>query len=243
MSKRYRGKTCVYCCKPESSETADHVLARQFVLERSRAGLPKVPACGPCNRAKSQLEHYLTAVMPFGGTHPDATEALTSLVPPRLEKNRKIQRHLADGMERRYSTDATGKWFSYGAVPIDVDLLIELYEHIVRGLAYWHWELLLPPGDCLVAARFIRSDMPFFEQLLKQNAARRLQESIGNGALVYEGAQSTDPKTLTIWKIALMGAKFSTDQVGQVASWAYVLTAPSSSRSAKELLRLVDQGE
>ena len=55
MSKKFKGKLCVYCGTGES-ETADHVVAREFFPETHRDGLPKVPACKACNAAKAALE-------------------------------------------------------------------------------------------------------------------------------------------------------------------------------------------
>ena len=66
MSKRFRDKPCVYCLTNPSTTTGDHVFAREFFPEAARANLPKVPACESCNNEKSHLEHYLTAVLPFG---------------------------------------------------------------------------------------------------------------------------------------------------------------------------------
>jgi hypothetical protein len=67
MSKRFKGKICVYCCE-KSSADGDHVFSRQFLLEADRINLPKVPSCRSCNKEKSDLEHYLTAILPFAGT-------------------------------------------------------------------------------------------------------------------------------------------------------------------------------
>jgi len=73
MSKRFKNKLCVYCLKNPSTPTGDHIFAREFFMQDRRANLPKVPACKHCNNEKSQLEHYLTAVLPFCGRHPDAS--------------------------------------------------------------------------------------------------------------------------------------------------------------------------
>jgi 5-methylcytosine-specific restriction endonuclease McrA len=61
MGRGFKGKTCVYCAAAPAA-TMDHVFAREFFLVDRRANLPKVPACQACNGAKSDLEHYLTAV-------------------------------------------------------------------------------------------------------------------------------------------------------------------------------------
>src|ERR1700722_9395653 len=94
MSKKFKKKTCVYCCGKGISTTGDHVFAREFFLKSRRATLPQVPACAPCNKEKSELEHYLTAVLPFGGRHDDASINLETMVPPRLAKNAKLHRGL-----------------------------------------------------------------------------------------------------------------------------------------------------
>lgn len=99
MSKKYKGKVCVYCALDGASSGADHVLAREFFLPERRANLPKVPACGECNDRKSELEHYLTAVLPFGGNHPDSTALLSAGVPKRLAKNPKLHQTMVAGFQ------------------------------------------------------------------------------------------------------------------------------------------------
>ena len=90
MRKRFKGKTCVYCGVAPSTTTGDHVFAREFFINVRRGNLPKVPACEGCNHEKSKLEHYLTAVLPFGGRHTDSAQNLSTLVEPRLAKNAKL---------------------------------------------------------------------------------------------------------------------------------------------------------
>src|SRR5260370_9406528 len=99
MSKRYKGKTCVYCVVAQS-DTADHVLAREFVPITHRPQIPKVPACRRCNKTKSDLEHYLTAVLLFGGSHRDAATNLQDHGARRLAKNLRLHRRLAPGRSR-----------------------------------------------------------------------------------------------------------------------------------------------
>jgi hypothetical protein len=57
MSKKYKGKTCVYCAT-EKSSCPDHVIAREFFPIDERSNLPKVPSCVSCNNKKAKLEHY-----------------------------------------------------------------------------------------------------------------------------------------------------------------------------------------
>lgn len=88
MSKRWRDKPCVYCLA--RAEGDDHVIARQFFVERRRADLPKVAACRACNNEKSKLEQYLTGILPFAGRHQDARENMGRL-PARIAKNPELR--------------------------------------------------------------------------------------------------------------------------------------------------------
>lgn len=69
MTKKYKNDDCVYCGKNahNGDHIGDHIFARSFFLEKSGNNLPKVASCKPCNSKKSELETYLTSVLPFGG--------------------------------------------------------------------------------------------------------------------------------------------------------------------------------
>jgi hypothetical protein len=118
MSKKYKGKPCVYCTMRISS-TADHVFARKFFVEMRRGDLPKVPACARCNGEKADLELYLTAVLPFGGRHADATENLSTLVPGRLAKNARLHRDLNRRRTKVWTKSASGLAVPMLALPFD----------------------------------------------------------------------------------------------------------------------------
>jgi hypothetical protein len=51
-------------------------------------------------REKSELEHDLTVVLPFGGRHPDAVANVSAMVPGRLRKNARLHKELAAGFEQ-----------------------------------------------------------------------------------------------------------------------------------------------
>jgi hypothetical protein len=55
-----------------------HVIAREFVLERFRDNLPAVPACSCCDTKKSALETYAMAVLPFGSVLPHSEEYINN---------------------------------------------------------------------------------------------------------------------------------------------------------------------
>src|SRR5215467_10644342 len=123
MSKRFRGKTCIYCLQRPSTTTGDHVFARQLFPFDKRANLPKVPGCEFCNNQKSILEHYLASVLPFGARHKDASENLTKMVPPRLAKNQKLARELHAGRARVLSEEEPGVVVDTLSLPLDGEKL------------------------------------------------------------------------------------------------------------------------
>jgi hypothetical protein len=181
----------------------DHVFAREFFLVERRANLPKVPACVACNGAKSQLEHYLTAVLPFGGQHADGLVHLTEMVPGRLARNQKLARGLSAGLSR---TLVPGRDSPAMTIPIDPDKVGELFALIAKGLLWHHWQVLLPP-----AAFGVRGEMlsaageQFYNQALAMNSGARVHETIGNGTFSYEGVRSAESPELSVWRFSAFG--------------------------------------
>jgi hypothetical protein len=204
MSKRFKGKICIYCgCT--AATTMDHVFAREFFPVRRRDNLPKVPACAACNAEKSQLEHYLTAVLPFGGKHEDAEEVLSEMVPPRLERNAKLKRALSGGHAQGW-TKENGVLVPAMTVPFDSDRASELFRFITKGLLYHHWGVILDKRTHGVWAGFLNArGIEFHQRLLGMNSSARLREDIGNGTFVYESAQGTDIPEMSIWIFDIYG--------------------------------------
>ena len=149
MSKKYKNKTCVYCVTPNSSEDGDHVVSREFFILDKRANLPQVPACKACNNAKSRLEHYLTAVMPFAGRHADSGINLDLMVPKRLASNNKLHAALAQGADTFFTSRNGEPWSTEMILPFDGEQLLALFEYISKGLAFLHWEIYLPSENHL----------------------------------------------------------------------------------------------
>ena len=99
-SKKFKGKTCAYCCREGSSAAREHVIAHKYVLERYRDHLPTVPACEACNTEKSALETYALAVLPFGSLLPHSEEYLRKNMERRLTRHPTLRRELGDGSSR-----------------------------------------------------------------------------------------------------------------------------------------------
>jgi hypothetical protein len=181
----------------------DHVFAREFFLPDRRANLPKVPACAACNGAKSQLEHYLTAVLPFGGQHADGLAHLSEMVPGRLARNQKLARQLNAGLS---STIVPGRETPAMTVPIDPEKVGELFALIAKGLVWHHWQVLLPPNAFGVRAEMLSAaGEQFFSKALAMNSGARVRETLGNGTFSYEGVQSAENPELSVWRFSVFG--------------------------------------
>lgn len=246
-SKKYKGKPCVYCATPGAAETEDHVVARQFFRRPWPIGLPVVPACFRCNNEKSRLEHYATAVLPFGATHAEAATILSTLVPGRLANNQKLHRHLADNADTKYvSRDGGGSWESEMTLPLDGARIEKLFEMMARGLAFWEWDVLLPDADCIAFAGFLVPEgRAMFDRYFAGQGVKTGIRNFGDGAFVYEGVQSLESPQLTLLRMSFYGAEMGGDlrAPGEKVRMAYALTAPrrmSASTRLVELLRGAD---
>jgi hypothetical protein len=231
-SKKFKGKTCVFCCIPGSSECPDHVVARSFFLDRKRGDLPQVPACRSCNKTKSDLEHYLETVSVFGATHMDAHETIETFARRRLERNEALRLELAAGIKK----DA-GEM----TVPFRGEKLRTLYEYIARGLAYWHWQLLLPLDACTVHAEFLIAEgAEKIEHLMCSAANRHIDQNLGDGVFRYHGTQASDVPDITLWRMSsLYGGRVADGS--QVVELAYVITGPKRLSALNELIARLRQ--
>lgn len=202
MSKKYRGKACVYCAAVSSSTTADHVFAREFFLPELRGNLPKVPACNACNGAKSLLEHYLTAVLPFAGNHPVSASLLRDQVPRRLANNRKLWSGLAAGAEKVALTE-DGVTREATAFPFEFGKLITLIEFIARGLTFHHWGVVVPSDHTVKASAMNPRFEPILMTLFTAKHGRYARGGPGNYSFRYEGRQGVDHPAMTLWRFQI----------------------------------------
>ncbi|MBD9663219.1 MULTISPECIES: HNH endonuclease [unclassified Variovorax] len=238
MSKKYRGKTCVYCAAVGASETADHVVCREFFPLSARDNLPKVPSCQMCNGEKSYLEHYLTAVMPFGGAQAGAQEMLEEQISRRLERNEKLRAELSAGFSYRFVSKDGGPWQRQLAISFDGDRLNRLFGYILRGLAFHHWGLVFNKEHAVSASFVGEVARPLIEESLAQDGVR-ITGRLGDGVFVYEGLQAQGDPYLTIWRMSLYGSEVLAQRPSGRMTWAYGLTAPRSSLAAAEFVQML----
>jgi len=151
-------------------------------------------ACKRCNNRKSELEAYLMTVLPFGAKNADAAEILARLVPPRLEKNAKLERKLRRGYECSGGT----------AIPFEHKPLEELFAMIAKALAFQYFGVHLGSGYSSIASLFTNEGEGFFSQMLSSGKAH-VSGDLGEGTFRYEGAQSMDDPQLTMWRFEIYG--------------------------------------
>lgn len=193
------------------------MFAREFFLEKHRSGLPKVPACDACNREKSELEHYLTTILPFGGLHPDARANLKSMVPKRLKKNVKLHASLAES----YTGDR---------IPLESGRIERLLVLIVKGLLWHHWGAILGADDCAAATVLRAAGAAQLDYVLsKLNPRDRVFRNLGESTFIYEGFQTVDSPKSTLWRFLVYGGLCFAENSrnpGEKASLILAVTGP-----------------
>jgi hypothetical protein len=210
MSKKYKGKICVYC-QQRPSKQGDHVFSRELFLESERANLIKVPACDECNNDKSVLEHYLTSLLPFGGLHTDAKEHLNTLVAPRLERNQKLKRELSAGMSYVTTVDENGNESRALAIPFHGDIYIALFEYIVKALSWFHWGTYIDNNSMVVTTALTKLGEEMFEQhLFSLSPKNTIDATLGKDTVKYFGMQGVNEQ-ITVWKFEIFNGLVVSD--------------------------------
>lgn len=205
-SKSFNGKACAYCGKERSSTTAEHVIPRKAMFVEDRRALPKVPACGPCNNAKSKLEHYALAVLLVGTNHIEGNRYRAEMIRPRLAKDHRLAREV--GLYQRPKLmKVNGIIQPMHIVHVDAHKINQLNEMIVKGLYFHHFGMPLdddwrPEVQMMQPAR-----EPAFMEALKHLFvdAEEVQAEIGRGAFWYEGVRSRAHPALTLWRFSWHG--------------------------------------
>ncbi len=239
MTRKYKGKICVYCAELPAT-TSDHVFAREFFLPQDRSGLPLVPACDKCNSRKSNLEHYLTAVLPFGARHSKALDNLQTMVPKRLAKNAKLHRALGNNWGKIWAAEDGGLQVPVSTLPIDPDRVRELFSMVARGLVWYHWRIIIP-RDHFVEVIFLTDHGEQFleERFFSVTVANRVCQDLGNGTFWYEGVQAVDCPEISAWRFSIYGGlKFASTQAsGELSSRIGAVIGPQSVKGNADLLR------
>lgn len=234
MSKKYKGKICVYCASREST-SPDHVIAREFFPENQRANLPKVPSCAICNGNKSSLEHYATALFPFGSLHESAKNMLKDTAPKRLAKNLKLKRELQGKMDRIWLKSSSGLILPTMTLPINGEKLMQLFSMIVRGLFWHNWNSVIPNNYFVKVYTLNLRGLIFFHDNLLSKAPGNLKEEIlGNGIFRYICTRSDGDPYISVWQMSFYNGIMmtgSTDEPLFICS----LTGPEEDEDTTDL--------
>lgn len=227
---------------PATSE--DHVFAKQFFLGRDRDNLPKAPACDSCNNRKSALEGYLTVALPFAGRHAQAAENLTTAVPKRLARNRKVSRHIAGSMKPAWIREGGGLYQRTIVVDFDRGKLTDWLKYVGRGLPWHHWKVYLRPEDEVSVMYVTDIESALFHSLLdKMRPENKVDEDLGSGTVLYRGLQASNPPQLTVWTIVMYGGivlydsnRYSGADAESFTMW-WIFTGPPELSRTSALLR------
>jgi hypothetical protein len=203
-SKKYKGKTCVYCRERESA-TADHVFSREFFQVDQRDLLPKVPSCEICNNEKSKLEHYLTAVLPFGATHKKAEKALTIDVKKRLDRNKKLHNQLHKSLTNKNLKLSEGRYEKRLTLDVNFKDFNRLISFIGKGLMWHHFNKLLPLNSSERVFSPSPSGVEYISNFFNLETKHRVNETLGEGTVRYKGIMSETDEGVSIWAIQLLG--------------------------------------
>jgi hypothetical protein len=211
MGKKFKGMKCAYCLDAPAT-TVDHAFSREFFLVEDRGYLPEAPACKRCNDEKSRMEHYLTAVLPFGGRHTQARVNLESHVPPRLAKNRPLGRLLLGCTKPGWIRQDGRIYQPTSVVEFDGKKLDALLKYIGRGLAWHHWKVYLRADDEAIVMLLPDASSALFQGLIgHMGPENQVVENLGRGTVQYVGIQAADPPQLTVWQISMYGGLVLSD--------------------------------
>ena len=116
----------------------------------------------------------------------------------------------------------------------------KLFEFIVKGLAWHHWQVALGPKHMVRASFLTEEGMRHFDAFFAGNARARVNAELGNGGFVYEGIQANDSSDLTLWKMSLYGAEVGDLRApGVRCSVVYGITVPKTWPVAAKLMAIM----
>lgn len=203
-SKRFKGKTCVYCAV-NTSATGDHIFPRSLFSKVRRDNLPQVPVCDPCNNTKSELETYLATALALGGQHPDA-QAMMGTLPEKLLRNEKLRRELVEDMRPTSIEEPPPR---PGLIPLQFrfrgEKLHDFLAYAAKGLLWHHWQVILPPEFIVRTVSLTRSGESLFASLLGNYARRTESHNLGEGTIQYQGGQGRDYPEFSFWGFSIYG--------------------------------------
>jgi hypothetical protein len=96
-------------------------------------------------------------------------------------------------------------------IPFDPEKLNALFHMIAKGLAWYHWHVSIDGGARAWSGILNAKGEEVFDLLQSGNARTRVDESLGNGTVMYVGAQGESPSTC-VWSFSIYGGDGSDAQ-------------------------------
>ena len=86
------------------------------------------------------------------------------------------------------------------------DKIDRLFEFIIKGLLWHHWNVILDRGRHGLWAGFLTPiGVQFHRQFFAMNANARVSANLGEGTFMYEGLQGTDIPEMSVWLFNVYG--------------------------------------
>ena len=196
---------CSYCGERMATEE-DHVIARQFFPSEQvfRGGLPKVPACGACNRAKQRVEDTVGVYLQFGHDSDASRQVLEDRVPRTLQKNLRLARALKAGLWRGLVRRPSGVIVQGLGFRLDDLVLQDIHDwycFVARGLYRHESGGPLPETHSVHLIRpATRKQYDTLLNLIRRDS-QHFGRSLANGEFQYICAMSrVDP--ISAWLLA-----------------------------------------
>jgi len=236
-SKKYKGKPCVYCVDGISVD-GDHIISRKFFPVEFRGNLPKAPSCKQCNEAKSVLEHYLTAVLPFSSDHITALKSQTEKVSRRLNKNLSLKNELRSGISPAWMPVKNGTIEKTIAIPFQSEKLIEYCEYVVRGLVWYEWNVIFPKHYVIEIMSLTQHGYGFFrDYIFKLSPDLKRDRAYAEGGFSYTCTRNSTDGAFSAWHLKFYENIHLSDQTdGKAVEFAEIcaLTGPPNIRKLIE---------
>ncbi|WP_437545649.1 hypothetical protein WME97_40065 [Sorangium sp. So ce367] len=158
------------------------------------------------------------------------------MVPARLAKNRKLHRTIASGSRQAWIAE-NALYQQSMSIPVNANMLMDLFSLIVRGLVWFHWKALITQAYSVNVLILTDAEERYFDDVLNFVVADRATVDLGNSTVQYEGVQGVDDPAVSAWRISMYGGIMFGDssRPGLIGCRIGAITGPVDSGSDTEL--------
>lgn len=123
-----------------------------------------------------------------------------------LSRNAKLKRELSAGMTSVWTRTAEGLLLSSKALPLDAYRIVSLFQFIVRGLAWHHWQTLIPKGYLVeVLTLSERGSTLFTDYLLRLSPQFREDVVLSDRVFQYTCTRNDQDSAFSAWHMQFYG--------------------------------------